>query len=81
MGQMDRVWFDDDSIKQISKSSKERITTFFEVENRGVTVGHILHQLNIDHRTIKRVIEVMVKNGLVEHIPTTNYTQYRRVQN
>ena len=79
MGQIDRAWFDDSDIKQISKSSKDRITTFFEVENRAVTVGHILHKLKIDHKTIKRVIDVMVKHELVEMIETSNYTQYRRI--
>lgn len=78
MGQMDRAWFNDSDIKQISLPSKERITTFFEVENRAVTVGHILHKLKIDHKTIKRVINVMVKHGLIEKIETSNYTQYRR---
>ena len=78
MGMINKAWFNDSEISQISLSSKERIATFFEVENRAVTVGHILHKLKIDHKTIKRVIDVMVKNGLVEQIETSNYTQYRR---
>jgi len=78
MGKIDRAWFDDSTIKRISFSSKDRIVTFFEVENRAVTVGHILHKLKIDHSTIKRVLAVMVKHKLLEQIETSNYMQYRR---
>lgn len=78
MTKIDRAWFEDDELKYIRNSSKERIATFFEVEGRAVTIGYILHKLNIDHRTIRKVVEVMMKHGHVERIDTTNYTQYRR---
>lgn len=79
MGKISRAWFDDSAIRRISFSSKDRITTFFEVENRAVTVGHILHKLKIDHNTIKRVMAVMVEHKLLEQIETSNYMQYRRI--
>jgi len=79
VGKIDRAWFDEPEIKTIRFSSKDRITTFFEVENRAVTPGYILHKLKIDHKTIKRVMDVMVRHNILEKIETTNYTQYRRV--
>lgn len=72
-----QVWFDEPEIRRVSDSSKERIVTFFEVESRAVTVGYILHKLKIDFRTIKRVLAVMMKYGLVEKIEATSYTHYR----
>jgi len=75
---LDRKWFGDKEIKQITSSSKDRIATFFEVENKAVTAGHILHKLKIDHGTIKRVMNVMVKHGLLEVIETSNCVVYRR---
>lgn len=78
MKQISRTWFEDNEIKRLSLSSKERITTFFEIEKKAVTVGYILHKLKIDHKTIKRILDVMVKHKLIEQIETSNYTQYRR---
>lgn len=75
---MDKSWFDDEELKKLTKSSKERIATFFEIESRAVTPGYILRMLKIDHKTIQRILDVMIERGLVERIETTNYTQYRR---
>lgn len=73
-------WRDDKELKQLSLRSKDKIEAFFEVEKRAVTVGHILHTMNIDFRTIKRILESMVKHGVLEKIETSNQPVYRKIE-
>jgi len=73
-------WKDDEVLGRVSARSKDRIETLFEVDNRAVSIGHIVHTLKIDFDSVKRILEVMSKHDKLEKIETNSQPVFRKVQ-
>ncbi len=81
MGDNSADWRNSPVLKRISQKSIERVDTFFTVETRAVSKGHIFHTLkSVDDYTLKRIVEVMVEHGILEQIETNASTYYRKVR-
>jgi hypothetical protein len=71
-------WRKDEGLKGITEKSKDKLETFFKVERElAVTRGYIFRKLRIDQRTLKRVLDAMVRDKVIEEIKTNAYVNYR----
>jgi len=73
-------WKTDEELGRISVRSKDRIETMFDIEARAVSIGHIVHTLRIDFDTVKTILEVMSKHGVLERIETNSQPVFRKVK-
>ncbi len=71
------AWINDEHLGRVSRRNIDRIETLFRVEKRAVSLRHIVLTLMIDIRSVRRVVEAMLKHGIIERIETNSGNFYR----
>lgn len=71
-------WKDDKELGRIRQRSKEKMEILFNIEDRAVSIGYIFNKLKLDFDVIARMVNIMVKHGVLEKIETSGRPLYRK---
>lgn len=73
-------WKQEPELRRISNKTIDRVEMFLDLSDKPVSLGHIFLTLKMDYKSLKRIVAVMVRCGVVEVMETNSITYYRKVR-